>query len=238
MESLLTTEEVAEWLRVDVVTVRRLVSRGGLTAYRVASEYRFQRNDLDAYLTRQRVNDPEASRTEQADLLTGRARNALTQAQAEARRFTHNYVDAEHLLLALVRDPESIAALVLHNLRVEPDQLCHEVEQHIRDGQAHDSTPLDAAALAVQSSAEHDAYNDRLRLEMDLTLRVHKVLQLALDEAIRFGRRQVGTGQLLLGILREDNGLTSQVLRTLGVTLDKARTQTAQLLTTVQHGDD
>ena len=56
MERLLTTDEVAEYLRVDVVTIRRLVGRGELTAYRIGSEYRFTRSDLEDYLQRQRVS--------------------------------------------------------------------------------------------------------------------------------------------------------------------------------------
>src|SRR2546430_1498322 len=113
MEPLLTTEEVAEWLRVDVVTVRRLISRGELPAYRIGNEYRFKTSELEAYLQRQRVSgeegvipqqrfgDADWLATDRGSLLSAQVRTALALAQEEATRFRHPFISPEHILLGL-----------------------------------------------------------------------------------------------------------------------------------------
>jgi excisionase family DNA binding protein len=104
MEPLLTTDDVATILRVDAVTVRRMVQRGELDAYRVAGEYRFSTDLLQAYLARQRLSRPGAS----TDLarsfprLGPAARTVLEQAQAEAHALGHDYLGTEHVLLGLL----------------------------------------------------------------------------------------------------------------------------------------
>src|SRR5690348_4395804 len=140
MEPLLTSDEVAAYLRVDVVTIRRLVNRGELPAYRMGGEYRFRRQELEEYLQRQRVPNREEVRDDLFSVLTkvvgklfggdktsyhegvvsigferfnGGARKALQCAQDEARRLGHHYIGTEHLLLGLVREAEGTAAQVL-----------------------------------------------------------------------------------------------------------------------------
>src|ERR1700682_4596121 len=122
MERLLTTDELAEYLRVDVVTIRRLVSRGELPAYRIGSEFRFTPSDLEDYLQRQRVTagagegsgaslgtpmewvqKATASRN-RFDRFNDQARRVLNFAQDEARRCMHTYIGTEHLLLGLLRE--------------------------------------------------------------------------------------------------------------------------------------
>jgi excisionase family DNA binding protein len=104
MEPLLTTDDVATILRVDAVTVRRMVQRGELDAYRVAGEYRFSTDLLQAYLARQRLSRPGAS-TDLASpfsRLAPAASEVLAQAQAEAHALGHDYLGTEHVLLSLL----------------------------------------------------------------------------------------------------------------------------------------
>ena len=104
MEPLLTTEDVATILRVDAVTVRRMVQRGELDAYRVAGEYRFSTDLLQAYLARQRLSRPGASTdlTSPFSRLAPVASEVLGQAQAEAHALGHDYLGTEHVLLSLL----------------------------------------------------------------------------------------------------------------------------------------
>src|SRR5690348_7953150 len=110
MEPLLTTDEVAAILRVDAVTVRRMVQRGELDAYRVAGEYRFSTELLQAYLARQQLSrraaDAEGEGTHPISQLfshlTPVAEQVLAQAQVEAHAIGHDYLGTEHVLLGLL----------------------------------------------------------------------------------------------------------------------------------------
>src|SRR5689334_1333490 len=122
MESLLTTEDVAEFFRMDVVTIRRMIGKGELPAYRVGGEYRFKRSDIDAYLEGQRVPVREDSRARLAKLtqqvrrlatggaseafnrFTERARSVLAFAQEEAQYLHHSYLGTEHVVLGLLHE--------------------------------------------------------------------------------------------------------------------------------------
>jgi excisionase family DNA binding protein len=86
MEKLLTSEEVADYLRVDVVTVRRLVNRGDLTAYRIGGEYRFMQPDVEEFVKRQRVPAGEQGDKEMFRYFTGRARKTVALATGEDLR--------------------------------------------------------------------------------------------------------------------------------------------------------
>src|SRR5581483_984880 len=113
MERLMTTEEVAELLRIESVTVRRLIGRGALSAYRIAGEYRVAPADLERFMDAQRVVVDVRSRNEFGDRFTNQARGVLTRASEEARRYNHPGVGTEHMLLALMGEEEGIAARVL-----------------------------------------------------------------------------------------------------------------------------
>ena len=113
MERLLTTEEVAELLRIDAVTVRRLIMRGELTAYRIAGEFRFTPADLEKFLESQRVVVNIASKNQFGDKFTDQARKVLSLAIEEARRYHHNGVGTEHVLLAIMSEGEGIAVKAL-----------------------------------------------------------------------------------------------------------------------------
>jgi len=140
------------------------------------------------------------------DKFTERARKVLSLAQEEAQRFQHNYIGTEHLLLGLVREGEGVAAKVLANLGVELNKVRSAVEFIIGRG-------------------------DRIVLgEIGLTPRAKKVIELAVDEARRLNHHYIGTEHLLLGLVREGEGIAAGVLESLGVNLEKVRTQTIQVL--------
>jgi ATP-dependent Clp protease ATP-binding subunit ClpA len=140
------------------------------------------------------------------DKFTERARKVLSLAQEEAQRFQHNYIGTEHLLLGLVREGEGVAANVLNNLGVELYRVREAVEFIIGRG-------------------------DRIVLgEIGLTPRAKKVIELAVDEARRLNHHYIGTEHLLLGLVREGEGIAAGVLESLGVNLEKVRTQTILVL--------
>jgi ATP-dependent Clp protease ATP-binding subunit ClpC len=137
---------------------------------------------------------------------TERARKALLYAQEEAQRFNHNYIGTEHILIGLVREGEGTAAQVLAGMGVDLDRVRGAVEFIIGRG-------------------------DRLMLgEAGLTPRAKKVLEYAVDEARRLGHHYVGTEHLLLGLVREREGIAAGVLERLGINLDRVRGETVQLL--------
>jgi ATP-dependent Clp protease ATP-binding subunit ClpC len=141
------------------------------------------------------------------DRFTERARKVLTLAQEEAQRFNHNYIGTEHLLLGLVREGDGVAAKVLSNLGVELQKVRSAVEFIIGRGERQVSG------------------------EIGLTPRAKKVIELAVDEARRLGHHYIGTEHLLLGLIREGEGIAAGVLESLGVNLEKVRTEVIKVLT-------
>ena len=135
-----------------------------------------------------------------------RARRVLSLAQEEAQRFNHNYIGTEHVLLGLVRETEGVAARVLSSVGVDLNKVRSAVEFIIGRGEK-----------PVQG-------------EIGLTPRAKKVVELAVDEARRMNHTYIGTEHLLIGLLREGEGVAAGVLESLGVTLDKVRTETHRLL--------
>ena len=135
-----------------------------------------------------------------------RARRVLSLAQEEAQRFNHNYIGTEHILLGLVRETEGVAARVLSNLGVDLNKVRSAVEFIIGRGEK----PTQG--------------------EIGLTPRAKKVVELAVDEARRMNHTYIGTEHLLIGLLREGEGVAAGVLESLGVTLDKVRSETHRIL--------
>ena len=135
-----------------------------------------------------------------------RARRVLSLAQEEAQRFNHNYIGTEHILLGLVRETEGVAARVLSSLTVDLGKVRSAVEFIIGRG-------------------EKPAQG-----EIGLTPRAKKVVELAVDEARRMNHTYIGTEHLLIGLLREGEGVAAGVLESLGVTLDKVRAETHRIL--------
>src|SRR5690606_20123215 len=137
---------------------------------------------------------------------TERARKVLTLAQEEAHRFNHNYIGTEHLLLGLVREGDGVAAKVLANMGVQLPKVRSAVEIIIGRGET----------MIVS--------------ELGLTPRAKKVIVLAVDEARRLNHHYIGTVHLLLGLVREGEGIAAGVLESLGVKLERVRTQVMQVV--------
>ncbi|MBT4942893.1 MAG: ATP-dependent Clp protease ATP-binding subunit [Chloroflexi bacterium] len=135
-----------------------------------------------------------------------RARRVLSLAQEEAQRFNHNYIGTEHILLGLVREPEGVAARVLSNLNVELVKARSAVEFIIGRGERPTSG------------------------EIGLTPRAKKVIELAVDEARRLNHHYIGTEHLLIGLMREGEGVAAGVLESLGVSLEKVREETNSII--------
>jgi hypothetical protein len=136
---------------------------------------------------------------------TERARKVVFFAQQEAQRFGESYVSTEHLLLGLVKEADSIAARVLDRMGVSLSRLQTEVERQLPRGDA------------------------RATQEMQLTPRAKRVIDLAYDEARQLSNNYIGTEHLLLGLIREGEGLAGRVLEKLGVGLEAARRETMLL---------
>jgi len=140
------------------------------------------------------------------DTFTERARKVLSLAQEEAQRLNHTYIGTEHLLLGLVREGDGVAAKVLSNLGVHLASVRAEVERTIGRG-------------------------DRIVLgDIGLTPSAKRVVELAVDEARRLGHHYIGTEHILLGLIREGEGIAGGVLESLGVTLESVREETLRVL--------
>ena len=135
-----------------------------------------------------------------------RARRVLSLAQEEAQRFNHNYIGTEHILLGLVREPDGAGSRILTGLSVELSKVRSAVEFII--GRGERPSPSD----------------------IGLTPRAKKVIELAVDEARRLSHHYIGTEHLIIGIMREGEGVAAGVLESLGVTLDKVRSETTRIL--------
>ena len=143
---------------------------------------------------------------------TERAKKVLSLAQEEAERSHHSYIGTEHLLLGLLREGEGIAAKVLNNLGVEIGKVRQTIESLV-------------------------GRNERIVVQQIIpTSRVKKVIEISFEEARRMGHNYVGSEHLLLGLLRDGEGIAAQVLEDLGATLDKVQAEIERLLrdTTVE----
>ncbi len=144
--------------------------------------------------------------SDKLDRFSKRARKVLTMAQEEAQRLNHNYIGTEHLLLGLVKEDQGVAVKVLRELGVEPMQVVKAIERAVGKG---DRPPYGKPTLAP---------------------RTKRVIELSVEEARLMGHQYIGTEHLLLGLVREGEGIAVNVLRSLGVSLDKVRTATAKSL--------
>ncbi len=140
------------------------------------------------------------------DKFSERARRVLTFAQEEAQRFNHSYIGTEHILLGLVREDEGVAAKALMNLGVGLSKVRSAVEFFIE-------------------RSEKPSIG-----EIGLTPRAKRVIELAIDEARGFGHNYIGTEHLLLGLLREGQGVAASVLDSFGISLDRARAEITRVI--------
>jgi ATP-dependent Clp protease ATP-binding subunit ClpA len=137
---------------------------------------------------------------------TDRARRAVALAQEEAERLDHNYIGTEHILLGLIHEGDGVAAKALESLDISLDAVRQQVEQIIGRGQ--------------QAPSGH----------IPFTPRAKKVLELSLRESRQLGHNYIGTEHILLGLIREGDGVAAQVLVQLGADLNRVRQQVIQLL--------
>jgi ATP-dependent Clp protease ATP-binding subunit ClpA len=149
---------------------------------------------------------PSSGADDPYDKFTIRARRCMTYAEEEARRFQHNYIGTEHLLLGLVREGEGVAAKVLGDLGVELMKVRSAIEFII--GRGDRNAPG----------------------QIGLTPRAKKVMELAIDEARSLQHHYVGTEHILLGLVREGEGIAAGVLESLGVNLQRVRASTNRVL--------
>ncbi len=141
---------------------------------------------------------------------TDRARRVVVLAQEEAKMLNHNYIGTEHILLGLIHEGEGVAAKALESLDISLDAVREQVQDIIGQGQ--------------QQPTGH----------IPFTPRAKKVLELSLREALQLGHNYIGTEHILLGLIREGEGVAAQVLVKLGADLNKVRQQVIQLLSGYQ----
>src|SRR5437016_560713 len=141
---------------------------------------------------------------------TDRARRVVVLAQEEARMLNHNYIGTEHILLGLIHEGEGVAAKALESLGISQEAVRQQVEEIIGQGQ--------------QAPSGH----------IPFTPRAKKVLELSLREALQLGHNYIGTEHILLGLIREGEGVAAQVLVKLGADLNRVRQQVIQLLSGYQ----
>ncbi|MBI3313513.1 MAG: ATP-dependent Clp protease ATP-binding subunit [Candidatus Omnitrophica bacterium] len=141
------------------------------------------------------------------DRFTERARKVIILAKEEAKRFNHDYIGTEHILLGLIKEGESVAAAVLQNLGLSLDTIRLEVEKLVQFGPS-----------TIVSG------------DIPFTPKAKKVIELAMDEARRLGHNYIGTEHLLLGLIKEGEGVASHVLMNIGLDLNKVRAEVIKLL--------
>src|SRR6187431_3211290 len=145
---------------------------------------------------------------------TDRARRVVVLAQEEARMLNHNYIGTEHILLGLIHEGEGVAAKALESLSISLDGVREQVQEIIGQGQ--------------QAPSGH----------IPFTPRAKKVLELSLREALQLGHNYIGTEHILLGLIREGEGVAAQVLVKLGADLSRVRQQVIQLISGYQGGKE
>ena len=138
---------------------------------------------------------------------TERARKVILLAKEEAKRFNHDYIGTEHILLGLIREGEGVAAAVLQKLGLSPEKIRLEVEKLVQSG-----------PTTMVSG------------DIPFTPKAKKVIELAMEEARSLGHNYIGTEHLLLGLIREGEGVASQVLMNLGLDLNRVRSEVITLV--------
>ena len=146
------------------------------------------------------------------DRFTDRARKVCSLARAEAERFNHDFIGTEHFLLGLSKEDSGVAANVLRNMGIDSGKARLDLEAMLKPG-----APID--------------FSNR---QLPFTPQAKKVLEFAIDEARAFKHNYVGTEHLLLGLLREQEGLAAQVLTKHGVKLEDVRNKIREFLGTIQ----
>lgn len=140
------------------------------------------------------------------DLFTSRAKRVLSLAQEEARRLRHNYIGTEHLLLGLMMEEKCAASKVLRNLGLDPRQV----------------------QMMVERISEPGRYT--FLGKINLTPRTKRVIELAVDEAKKMGHHYIGTEHLLLGLVKEGEGVAIEVLKHLGISPERVQEEATKVM--------
>ncbi|MFQ5653231.1 MAG: ATP-dependent Clp protease ATP-binding subunit [Planctomycetota bacterium] len=141
------------------------------------------------------------------DRFTDRARKVMALARKEAQRFNHDFIGTEHILLGLVQEGSGVAANVLKNLDIDSNKIRAEIEKHVQSG----------PSMVTMG-------------QLPFTPRAKKVLELSQEEANELGHNYIGTEHLLLGLIRENDGVAAQVMMDLGIKLEDVRNEVLELL--------
>ncbi|MBM4015793.1 MAG: NDP-hexose 4-ketoreductase, partial [Planctomycetes bacterium] len=141
------------------------------------------------------------------DRFTDRARKVMGLAKAEAQRLNHEYIGTEHVLLGLVQEGSGVAANVLKNMNIDLKRIRTEIEKIVKG----------SPTLVTQGN-------------LPFTPRAKKVLELAVEEASNLGHNYIGTEHLLLGLIKENEGIAARVLLNLGVKLEEVRDEILEFL--------
>src|SRR5262245_52633388 len=141
------------------------------------------------------------------DRFTDRAKKVMNLARQEAQRFNHEYLGTEHILLGLVQEGSGVAANVLKNMGIDLTKIRAEVEKIVKTG----------PSMVTMG-------------QLPFTPRAKKVLELSMEEASNLGHNYIGTEHLLLGLIKENEGIAAQVLMNLGVKLEDVREEVLEFL--------
>src|SRR5499426_4752636 len=141
------------------------------------------------------------------DRFTDRAKKVMNLARQEAQRFNHEYLGTEHILLGLVQEGSGVAANVLKNMGIDLNKIRTEVEKIVKTG----------PSMVTMG-------------QLPFTPRAKKVLELSMEEASQLGHNYIGTEHLLLGLIREHDGIAAQVLMNLNIKLEDVRQEVLEFL--------
>ncbi len=149
------------------------------------------------------------------DRFTDRAKKVMSFARQEAMKFNHEYIGTEHILLGLVQEGSGVAANVLKNMNIDLEKIRHEVEKIVKTG----------PSMVTMG-------------QLPFTPRAKKVLELSMEEASQLSHNYIGTEHLLLGLIRENEGIAAQVMMNLGVKLDEVREEVLEFLGASENNQD
>ncbi|MGE3173506.1 MAG: ATP-dependent Clp protease ATP-binding subunit [Planctomycetota bacterium] len=149
------------------------------------------------------------------DRFTDRAKKVMSFARQEAMKFNHEYIGTEHILLGLVQEGSGVAANVLKNMNIDLEKIRHEVEKIVKTG----------PSMVTMG-------------QLPFTPRAKKVLELSMEEASQLSHNYIGTEHLLLGLIRENEGIAAQVMMNLGVKLEEVREEVLEFLGASESNSD
>jgi excisionase family DNA binding protein len=239
MEHFMTSEEIAELLHVDPVTIRRLVNKNELSAYRIGADYRFAPSDLQNYLQRQRLtahaeNKPDSNPKNPLDQLAqlfrkGNLGKNITPAELmdHFERFEHFTKRVRQVLLLAQEEAQRFQ----HNY-IGTEHLLLGLIREKEGVAAQVLTNLGLKEEQIRHMVEGIiGHGDRaVSGKVGLTPRAKKVIALAVGEARSLNHHFVGTEHILLGLIAEGHGIAADVLKKLDLQLDQVRTETLQVL--------